>query len=81
MGGEPPVSTFPDSLAGRHMLEADVLYHYTSQAGLLGIIANDSIWATDIRALNDWTEFRHLFEEAGVKCWQYAEAGRERPNA
>lgn len=49
------------------MFEADLLYHYTSQAGLLGIIANDSIWATDIRALNDWTEFRRLFEEAGVK--------------
>ena len=49
------------------MPEPDQLYHYTSQAGLLGIIASDSIWATDIRALNDWTEFRHVFTTASMQ--------------
>jgi hypothetical protein len=39
----------------------DILYHYTSQAGLQGILAGDRIWATDIYSLNDWTEFRLLF--------------------
>jgi hypothetical protein len=45
--------------------EADsgLLYHYTSEAGLRGIIENDSIWATDIHFLNDWTEFSHVFNE------------------
>jgi hypothetical protein len=49
------------------MPEPDVLYHYTSQAGFLGIVASDSIWATDIYALNDWTEFRHIFNPASMQ--------------
>ena len=31
----------------------DVIYHYTSQDGLLGIIRSAEIWATDILYLND----------------------------
>lgn len=34
----------------------DRLYHYTSSAGLLGILANRSIWATDVAYLNDSSE-------------------------
>jgi hypothetical protein len=45
----------------------DIVYHYTSQAGLLGILASDRIWATDIYALNDWTEFRLLFTNAAMQ--------------
>ena len=44
----------------------DLLYHYTSEAGLRGIIENDHIWATDIRFLNDWTEFTHIFNEESL---------------
>jgi len=51
-----------DVILANRMPEPDVLYHYTPQAGLLGIVASDSIWATDIYALNDWTEFRHVFK-------------------
>jgi DUF2971 family protein len=54
------------------MPEPDVLYHYTSQAGLLGIVASDSIWATDIYALNDWTEFQHVFKTASVQVLVHA---------
>ena len=46
------------------------LYHYTSQAGLLGIIKNKSIWATNILYLNDMAEFTHavdLFQEEAPK--------------
>ena len=32
------------------------LFHYTTQAGLLGIIESREIWATDIRYLNDASE-------------------------
>ena len=46
--------------------EAELLYHYTSEAGLRGIIENDNIWATDIHFLNDWTEFTHVFNEEAV---------------
>jgi hypothetical protein len=35
----------------------DRLYHYTNQAGLLGIMRTRSLWATDIQFLNDHGEF------------------------
>jgi hypothetical protein len=41
----------------------DLLYHYTSDAGFRGIIESDRIWATDIRFLNDYTEFRRAFAD------------------
>jgi hypothetical protein len=49
------------------MPEPDLLYHYTSQAGLVGILASDRIWTTDIYALNDWTEFRLAFTTASMQ--------------
>ena len=36
------------------------LHHYTTLAGLTGIIKSNSIWATNFRYLNDTTEVRHL---------------------
>jgi hypothetical protein len=39
--------------------KADVLYHYTDQRGLTGILQSGSVWATDTRFLNDQTEFVH----------------------
>ena len=33
------------------------LYHYTSGDGLIGILRNKSLWATDINFLNDHREF------------------------
>lgn len=35
------------------------LYHYTSHAGLLGVVSSRSVWATDSRFLNDSTEIVH----------------------
>jgi hypothetical protein len=35
------------------------LYHYTTAAGLQGIIASKSLWASDYRFLNDTSEFRY----------------------
>jgi hypothetical protein len=34
------------------------LYHYTDADGLKGIVENGSIWFTDVRHLNDPSEFR-----------------------
>jgi hypothetical protein len=42
----------------------DTLYHYTSQRGLLGIIREESIQATNIKYLNDSTEFSYTIELA-----------------
>jgi len=36
-----------------------ILYHYTSQHGLLGILDSQSVWATNTHFLNDPTEFVH----------------------
>ena len=42
----------------------DTLYHYTSQRGLLGIIREECIWATDVRYLSDSTEFSYAIDLA-----------------
>jgi hypothetical protein len=45
----------------------ELLYHYTSQSGLDGILSSSSIWATHYRFLNDSMERLHglkLFKEA-----------------
>ncbi len=38
--------------------EPELLYHYTTLDGFLGIIRNSELWATDIRYLNDTSEYR-----------------------
>jgi hypothetical protein len=35
----------------------EFLYHYTSQAGLIGIVQNSELWATKVHYMNDSTEF------------------------
>jgi hypothetical protein len=39
----------------------ETLYHYTSMAGLLGIVQSRKIWASHIRYLNDHTEQEHIW--------------------
>ena len=43
-----------------------LLYHYTTQNGLLGIITTGELWATKIDYLNDLTEF-HIAPELAVE--------------
>jgi len=40
----------------------DVIYHYTTQSGVLGILKSKSLWTTDILCLNDASEFRLAFD-------------------
>jgi Protein of unknown function (DUF2971) len=47
----------------------EILYHYTGQDGLLGIIATSSLWATDIRYMNDATEFRLSLDLFEKRLW------------
>ncbi len=42
----------------------DILYHYTTREGLLGIIQKREIWAANIRYLNDSSEFTAAVEVA-----------------
>jgi hypothetical protein len=41
-----------------------LLYHYTDQKGLLGIIESKCIWATHVRYLNDESEFIAAWEKS-----------------
>jgi hypothetical protein len=36
----------------------ELLYHYTTPEGLVGIVEKHEIWATDLAYMNDTTEFR-----------------------
>jgi DUF2971 family protein len=42
-----------------HREPPGILYHYTKQKGLLGIIGHGEIWASHTQYLNDVREFRH----------------------
>ena len=39
-----------------------ILYHYTTQKGLLGIISDKEIWASHTQYLNDAREFGHALD-------------------
>ena len=41
--------------------ELELLYHYTNQKGLLGILDSKSIWATHSHFLNDFSEHQIIF--------------------
>lgn len=41
-----------------------ILYHYTTQTGLLGILGTERLWCTDIRFLNDSRELVHTLDVA-----------------
>jgi Protein of unknown function (DUF2971) len=43
----------------------NLLYHYTTQEGFLGIIKSKSLWASSIRHLNDASEFNYPLDIAG----------------
>lgn len=50
------------------MHDDDVLYHYTSATGLIGILGNHNspakLWLTQIQYMNDASEFYHTYELA-----------------
>jgi hypothetical protein len=47
-----------------HLTPPEILYHYTTQSGLLGILKSDSLWATKIHYLNDASEYQLAFDLA-----------------
>jgi len=48
----------------------EILYHYTTQGGLIGLMKSKKIWATNILFLNDSKEFNHTIQIAleFLKC-------------
>lgn len=43
-------------------MAAKLYGHYTSQSGLMGIVSSETIWATNIKFLNDEQEFQHAID-------------------
>ena len=51
-----------DNFRGFNFNNFSSLFHYTSPAGLLGIISNNSIWFTHYKFLNDKSEKSYCFD-------------------
>lgn len=52
------LTAYARGMEDRHKPVPKLLYHYTNTAGLAGILASNSIWATDAQYLNDTREVR-----------------------
>jgi hypothetical protein len=57
--------------------KSSLLYHYTTQAGLLGIIRDRTLWASSILHLNDASEFKYAFDIAQRIASEAKAAGKE----
>lgn len=73
MPKRPDIDKFADDLLSQfwksHRSGAPAhVYHYTSAEGLHGILASNSIWATDCRFLNDASESQVGIEKAKDLC-------------
>lgn len=55
------------------------LYHYTSLSGLEGILNTSSLWASDIRYLNDAAEMQHTAEVIRIEIAKRLESGSGNP--
>ena len=68
----------PDSLFVRSLTSQkppDRIYHYTTDAGLRGILKSGKLWLTDICSLNDPSELNHGFEIAIKELKKMVEDG------
>src|ERR687891_1650454 len=48
--------------ASHHVEFPEVLYHYTTADGLLGIVGSTSFWMTSLRYMNDQSELQYARE-------------------
>lgn len=56
------------------------LYHYTAFTGLMGIINSRSLWASDIRYLNDSAELKHTADLIRAEVSRRIRSGHPRPD-
>ncbi len=61
----------------------EILYHYASPSGFAGVIEHSSLWATDVRFLNDfqelhyaWDQFQKVLADRAASVSTYTEAYR-----
>lgn len=55
------------------------LYHYTTFRGLLGIVRGRTLWASDVRYMNDSAELKHTADLIRLEVSQRIAAGHPRP--
>jgi hypothetical protein len=53
-----------------------LLYHYTTLNGLLGIVRSNTLWASDIRYMNDSAELKHSADLIRVEVQKRITRGR-----
>lgn len=58
----------------------DRLYHYTSFTGLLGIVGSRTLWASDIRYMNDSAELKHTADLIRKEVTKRIGEGHLKPN-
>src|ERR1700746_652095 len=54
-----------------------IIYHYTNDAGLRGILESGKLWLTDIFNLNDPSELSHGFSQAASILTNRAAGGHQ----
>lgn len=52
------------------------LYHYTTFSGLLGIVRSQTLWASDIRYMNDSAELRHTADLIAAEVRERIDSGQ-----
>jgi hypothetical protein len=58
----------------------ETLYHYTTFAGLVGIVSSQLLWASDIRYMNDSAELKHSADLIRMEITHRIAAGHAKPN-
>ncbi len=55
-----------------------LLYHYTTLSGMVGIVGSRSLWASDIRYMNDSAELRHAVDLIRLEVQERISRGQGR---
>ncbi|MFA5072947.1 MAG: DUF2971 domain-containing protein [Nitrospirota bacterium] len=58
----------------------ETVYHYTTFAGLLGIVQSGVLWTSDIRYMNDSAEMKYTVDLIGAEIAQRITAGHKNPH-
>ncbi len=50
----------------QRIMKEDVIYHYTTEEGLRGILESQCLWATHFQYLNDTEEIQHILKQIEI---------------
>lgn len=58
---------------------SETIYHYTTFSGLMGIVESGSLWASDIRYMNDSAELNHMVHLINEEVDERISLGHQNP--